>query len=992
MKPQQEPRKWTDQRKRQRQRNMDWNIGTWNVLSWYRPGAAQLAVEVLEKYKMDITAVQEIRWLNSGNTKISKSVILYSGKEDTHEFGTGFVIKEGLMSELISFKPINERICSIRLRGKWYNISLIAVHAPTEEAEEGTKDAFYERLEQTVNEIPKEDMMLVLGDYNAKVGREETSQLQFGKHSLHASSNDNGNRLVDFAVSNNLLIKSTMFPHKDIHKQTWISNDGITRNQIDHVLIDSRHGSNIIDVRSCRGADGDTDHILIKAKTRLRLAARKEKSQKKEVQWNIEKLKQQEVKDRYQQKIEQECGEINMQNLQVEEMWKTIKETIREASKEILGEKQNTKKKLWFDTECQDLNGEKYGARTKMLQNPSEENRNKFHNLRNRMRKLTRKKKREWQNEQLQELETNRAHGNIRKFYKQVSTHKKGFRPRTTTMLMNNEGELMTSKQEILDTWREYFNKLLNIEDPTYQEEDKRHMAEVWVDPPSIEETTQAIKQLKNNKAAGRDGIPAECLKEGGHRIVETIHKLIQKIWEQESMPDEWKEGVIIPIHKKGNRLACNNYRGITLLNTSYKVLSNIIKKRITPYSEEIVGEYQSGFRRKRSTTDQLFTLRQLLEKCWEFNRDLHNLFVDFKQAYDSIIRASLWTALEELGIPGKLIRMIKVCVEGSYSSIKIEGHYSETFEITTGLKQGDALSPALFNIALEKVVRRTELTTNIFGHNGPCLILAYADDLDVVGRSTVNVKEAFIKLEKEAKKMGLKVNEEKTKYMHMTRNVGRDRIRQNVTMDEYNFEHVQTFQYLGALITSDNNVKVEIKQRILQGNKCYYATQQLLRSRTLTRQTKINIYKTIIRPVVTYGSETWTMTVQDTLLLNRFERKILRKIYGGVWDQQTVRYRRRTNNEVYELYNSPSIVQEIKSNRLRWLGHVQRSNDSRLIKMVWEEAPNNKRPLGRPKLRWRDNIRKDLQTLGVLNWEESTQDRHEWRRIVEAAKTHPGL
>jgi endonuclease/exonuclease/phosphatase family metal-dependent hydrolase len=109
-------------------------------------------------------------------------------------------------------------------------------------------------------------MKILLGDFNAKVGREDTFKPTMGNESLHLDSNNNGVRAVNFATLKNLVVKSTMFPHRNIHKHTWTSPDGKTHNQIDHILIDRRWHSSILDVRSFRGADCDTDHYLVDAK------------------------------------------------------------------------------------------------------------------------------------------------------------------------------------------------------------------------------------------------------------------------------------------------------------------------------------------------------------------------------------------------------------------------------------------------------------------------------------------------------------------------------------------------------------------------------------------------------------------------------------------------------------------------------------------------------------------------------------------------------
>jgi len=143
-------------------------------------------------------------------------------------------------------------------------------------------------------------MKILLGDFNARVGRENIFKPTIGNESLHQDSNDNGVRIVNFATSKNLVVKSTMFPHRNIHKYTWTSPDGQTHNQIDHVLIDRRWHWSILDVRNFRRADCDTDHYLVVAKVRERLAGRKQAAQKFDGgRFNLRKLKDPGVRKQY---------------------------------------------------------------------------------------------------------------------------------------------------------------------------------------------------------------------------------------------------------------------------------------------------------------------------------------------------------------------------------------------------------------------------------------------------------------------------------------------------------------------------------------------------------------------------------------------------------------------------------------------------------------------------------------------------------------------
>jgi hypothetical protein len=111
------------------------------------------------------------------------------------------------------------------------------------------------------------------------------------------------------------------------------------------------------------------------------------------------------------------------------------------------------------------------------------------------------------------------------------------------------------------------------------------------------------------------DRISAELFQARGDKLLSAIRKLINSIWNKEELPDQWKESIIVPIHENGDKTDCNNYRGISLLSTSYKILSNILLSRLVPYIDEIIGDHQCGFGRNRSTADKIFSICQILEK-----------------------------------------------------------------------------------------------------------------------------------------------------------------------------------------------------------------------------------------------------------------------------------------------------------------------------------------------------------------------------------------
>jgi len=142
------------------------------------------------------------------------------------------------------------------------------------------------------------------------------------------------------------------------------------------------------------------------------------------------------------------------------------------------------------------------------------------------------------------------------------------------------------------------------------------------------------LKKLRH-KLPSTDQIPAELIKAEGRAIRSEIHKLINSVWNKEELPEEWKESIIVPVYKKGDKRDCSNYRGISLLPTTYKILSNILLSRLTPYAEEIIGDHQCRFLRNTSTIDHIFCIRQILEKKWEYNEAMHQLFIDCKKGHN---------------------------------------------------------------------------------------------------------------------------------------------------------------------------------------------------------------------------------------------------------------------------------------------------------------------------------------------------------------------
>jgi exonuclease III len=248
------------------------DIGTWNVNTMLKAGKMQEIADQIMGSQIQIIALQEVRWRGHGLIKKYIYSICYTCNPNvTGQAETCFMIQKSVMNKILGFEPISDRICKLRVKGKFHNMTLINIYAPTEDKEEEIKEQFYEELQRTQDRIPKHDLINILGDMNAKLGKENVFSQAIGRHTLPNISNENGEVLANYAISNNMFLVSTNFQHKKIHLGTWISPDQQTINQIDHVMVSKEKMRIIHDVRSKRGYNCDPDHFLIQIKIKHKL-------------------------------------------------------------------------------------------------------------------------------------------------------------------------------------------------------------------------------------------------------------------------------------------------------------------------------------------------------------------------------------------------------------------------------------------------------------------------------------------------------------------------------------------------------------------------------------------------------------------------------------------------------------------------------------------------------------------------------------------------
>ncbi|XP_053661567.1 uncharacterized protein LOC128710733 [Anopheles marshallii] len=399
-----------------------------------------------------------------------------------------------------------------------------------------------------------------------------------------------------------MIIRSTYFQHKPRFSYTWRSPQN-TYSQIDHVLIDGRHFSDIIDVKTLRGANVDSDHFLLMVKLRQKLSVANKSRSQPTPRLNTDRLKLADVAGDYAAALGEALPDDDaVTTMSPTAHWRIVERAISKAAERHVGYMTRSQRKEWFDDECRRALSEKNAARARMLQRETRQNVANYRRLRRQQTRLFQEKKRLLGESEEQQMKRLTQSGETRKFYRMLNAARSGD-VRNITLCRDAEGSILADEREMIDRWKCHFDGHLNGAQARnlglgVECRIEQHISLVAGDEvptPSLEEVTSVIKQLKNNKSAGSEGLAAELFKMGPERLAVSMHQLIVKVWEQEELPEEWKLGIIHPVYKKGDRLDCGNYRAITVLNAAYKILSRILFCRLAPLASDFIGSYQAA-------------------------------------------------------------------------------------------------------------------------------------------------------------------------------------------------------------------------------------------------------------------------------------------------------------------------------------------------------------------------------------------------------------
>ena len=763
-------------------------IGTWNC-----HGLSGVKKNLIMNTNFDILCLTETHgWQDSDYLMLNSD---QPPKTDKWS-GVSLLMSPRTVKYVMGSGSIGSRITYCRFAGNMTNYTVIGVYIPQRKRKNPDQAEIYDQLDNLLDNIPRHDCVIILGDFNSRLSRNEDGYV--GQWCIHTQRDSGGDRLLSIMRKFSLRCVSTYFQPPRRHSNATFMNVQPEKppSQIDYIIVSSRWSTA---VRNCSTMWGlpiavhgrKYDHALLRARFKLRLKANRRKQRR-----DFATLKDKEVQEAHNRAFEDKLLGTPTPNTG-EELLERLNNALLTAQAVIPKKESNPNRKWKVSPETMFL----IDMRKRNWEKMSEEERNQ---AKKEIQRSARDDYRNHIDSVVTEMEQADAVGKTTQVFRLAKVL--ATKGKTTLFTQPSKDELgrpITSSEKQLELWANYLEKKFSAQ-PNEPHVQLHSINEEDEPLPSLEEVTACVNQLTKGKATGPDEVPIEQY-QASQRACEELKNVIVSIWESEEIPESLVLGDMMMIYKKKSKEDRSNYRALGLLNHSYKTFSMVLLKRILPYIDPKLSDMQAGFRKNRGCRDNILILtmaiHHLLENALNKSETVGVItYIDFVAAFDSINHSYMLTALKEYGVPLKYVRLINSIYSNASIRVRLQQvggnrQYSSAVPIRRGAIQGDIPSPVVFLVALDKLIKEhggTETGLPIT----PTLMLSdleFADDAALANTTTADASHRLTHLDERKSDTGMTISRSKTKVQHIRH---RPRVTPTTEQDILNLPPDKKFQF----------------------------------------------------------------------------------------------------------------------------------------------------------------------------------------------------
>jgi hypothetical protein len=942
---------------------------------------------------------------------------------------------------------ISPRLLGIRLIDDSGNSQfLVTAHFPDSGKSVAELTAFYDGLDALLLKVRPTDELIIGADCNADLGRLRTIGSAYknaiGKYGL-PNFNKRGVTLANWLLSNNLCAARTFFSKPQSRQWTWErkTTTPYAVHSIDHFLVRQSSLPKILDCGRCKQIT-DSDHrsiiMMLNTSSKSRQNVGTRRAQKKKVTKRdfsefkgiseIALSRREEYSEAF---IEEHAirpnGESGWEKIEaaaaatLEKMVPLLpsrKGWFNRNKKEIMDaiKKRNEEQQIYDNLvpRVRDLDISKVPLRK----------------ARSNLKRIIRTSKDEWITNVTGDINGNTtrrsAYGATWKAIKELKEGLQKPKPPKQRRFKKPDGSIASTDAENLAVQEAAFSGRFNKQtsfDPSVLNllGAQLNLNPTVFDKPTKETIIKFLKKIKADKATGISGLPGEAiafLADDGD-AVDLLKECIDDFFDTGKPPEEWLRCrlALAPKPDSPNKSDPNSFRPISVLEATAKLAGSLIADMLITHFETFRSPFFFGFLPKVGTTDALTTLKVALQKRAEHNLESYALFVDFIKAFDTVDRSALYAILLKLGVPEKIVRVVKAL----YSNVTMQhscGAESSTFSYSVGVKQGDSLAPVLFLYFMQAALMTLDTSSwaapsfktkndavlhgrsvRTRGEDFKLPFSFYADDSAFIFLNRRDFETGSVVIKKHFERWGLEMHcglpgvASKTKAMYFPPHQGplSSGNRSSFSFpDGSHVDFVEQFKYLGCWLHYTLTDDYEVDQRLSKANCAFGALRTTIFSpRRIQDQAKRAAYVAMVLPALLFGSEIWTITATIKHKLQMFHNRCIRSM--ACVTMTDVMTNRISSKDLLFRFRLRPIDFYISRRRVRWFGRLARmdyqTKPQRRIISSWVQNPRLRTA---PRANYGTSINKTLRNAKILpmqagsgTWMDLARDPVLWMRVI---------